>query len=585
MRVGSGLRASASALSLSMVLASAAIAQDVKSVPRNRTLISQGWDYYNQVPAPTNFNPYSGPLLHQRNSLHYTVAEFLFYPNHNTGEITPWQAESFRYNDGFTELTVKLRDKVAWSDGKPFTADDVVFTIDMLKSVAPDLVLSSAVKEWVAKAEALDPLTVRITLNKPGPRFARDMLADGAAGRLTIVPKHVWSGQDPRTFTFYDPQKGWPLGTGPYKVVKSDSGSILYDRRDGWWALDAKLVDRLPGPERIVYKPATVDAMPQLFTNNELDVGRALQVGAFEAAKARNPGLVSWNKAGPVWGAPDGCTFRLVFNAQKPPFDKPAVRRAFNAAINRDEIVDLAYEGSMPKTVLPFSSYGGMKAYTDKLGDLVAGSGVGTFSLDTVKKLLSAEGFTNTGGTWSKPGGGEWPVTILTQQGNPIAPVITQELKKAGFNTVFQAVSDAAFADATNTGNFETALAVHCGSIYDPWQTLEHFHSKYVADEGKKGSNPRALTRYKNPKLDALLNKMEAVSPSPEDADYMALVREATQIYLQDMPQVTLAEEQHVVTFNTTYWSGYPSAQDPYVAPYLPWEGFARVIHRLKATR
>jgi len=106
-----------------------------------------------------------------------------------------------------------------------------------------------------------------------------------------------------------------------------------------------------------------------------------------------------------------------------------------------------------------------------------------------------------------------------------------------------------------------------------------------VAEEGKKGSNPRALTRYKNPKLDALLNKMEAVSPSPEDANYMALVREATQIYLQDMPQVTLAEEQHVVTFNTTYWSGYPSAQDPYVAPYLPWEGFARVIHRLKAAR
>ncbi len=36
------------------------------------------------------------------------------------------------------------------------------------------------------------------------------------------------------------------------------------------------------------------------------------------------------------------------------------------------------------------------------------------------------------------------------------------------------------------------------------------------------------------------------------------------------------------LTFNTTYWTGFPSAKDPYVAPYLPWEGFNLVVHRLK---
>ena len=39
------------------------------------------------------------------------------------------------------------------------------------------------------------------------------------------------------------------------------------------------------------------------------------------------------------------------------------------------------------------------------------------------------------------------------------------------------------------------------------------------------------------------------------------------------------------MTFNTTYWTGYPSAKDPYVAPYPPWEGFAMVIHRLQPTK
>jgi len=65
----------------------AAQAQDLPNVPRDRTLISQGWDYYNQVPSPTNFSPYAGVLLHQRNNLHYTVNEMLFYTNHNDNKI------------------------------------------------------------------------------------------------------------------------------------------------------------------------------------------------------------------------------------------------------------------------------------------------------------------------------------------------------------------------------------------------------------------------------------------------------------------------------------------------------------------
>jgi len=61
----------------------------VRNVPRNRTLVSQGWDLYNQLPNPTNFNPYAGTLLHLRNVLHYTVMENLFYTNYATGEIIP----------------------------------------------------------------------------------------------------------------------------------------------------------------------------------------------------------------------------------------------------------------------------------------------------------------------------------------------------------------------------------------------------------------------------------------------------------------------------------------------------------------
>lgn len=564
-------------------LADIAAAQDLKTVPRNRTLISQGWDFHNQVPSPTNFSPYAGVLLHQRNSLHYSVNEMLFYTNHNTNEIIGWQAERFDYSADFKEITIKLRDGVTWSDGKPFTAEDVVFTVDMLKSVAPTLIMSSAIKEWVASASAVDKLTVKLTLTKPGPRWAQDFLATGQAGRFVVVPKHIWDGQDAKTFGFFDLAKGWPVGTGPYKVVKSDSGSIIFNRLDKWWAVDAKRVPALPAVERIVYRPATVEALPQLFANGEIDIGRALQVGNFEAAKARNARIESWNTKGPNWGAPDGCTFRLVFNNQKAPFDDPAVRRAFNHAINRDQIVDLAFEGSMPKALMPFASYGGVQAFTKPLQDIVTAAKIDAFDIKQTEALLTAKGFKKgANGKWALPSGEAWPVTIHAQQGDPIPPVLTRQLQAAGFDAVFRANQDSAFFDGLSTGSFEAATFVHCGSVYDPWQTLEHFHSKYAAKPGEKGTNPRAPTRYSNPELDALLDKMEARRPSASDASYMELVRAATTIILRDLPQLTLAEEMHAVTVNTTHWTGFPTAADPYVAPYLPWEGYNLIIHRLK---
>jgi ABC-type oligopeptide transport system substrate-binding subunit len=67
----------------------------------------------------------------------------------------------------------------------------VVFTIDMLKSVAPDVVMSAAIKDTVAKAEAVDKLTARIMLTRPAPRWAQDTLASGQAARFVVVPEHI----------------------------------------------------------------------------------------------------------------------------------------------------------------------------------------------------------------------------------------------------------------------------------------------------------------------------------------------------------------------------------------------------------
>ena len=570
---------------LHQAMGTPALAQSLPDVPRNRTLITQGWDYYNQVPSPNNFNPYAGVFLHQRNSLHYTVSENLFYTNHNNNKIVPWQASGYEYNKDFTEITVKLRDGVTWSDGQPFTAEDVVFTFGMLRLAAPDIVMSSAIKEWVASETVIDKLTFKLKLNKPGPRWVADFLATGQGARFVTVPKHIWKDQNPRTFGFFDLQKGWPVGTGPYKMVKADTGSIIYDRRATWWAATAKLAT-MPAIERIIYRPATADALTQLYANGEVDMGRSLLAGNFEAAKARNPKLTSWNASGPVWGGADGCTFRLVFNTQKAPFDSVEVRQAINSAISRDQIVSLAFEGSMPKASMPYSSYGTMKVYTSQMQDMINAAAVDKQDLRKSETLLKAKGFNKAAdGKWKLPDGQPWALTIVTPMGDAIGPVLARQLQSAGIDTVFRSTQDAAYWEGIGAGNFDAAIGFHCGSLYDPWQTLEHFHGKYLASPGQKVANIRAFSRYNNPTLNEMLDKMEARQPSAQDAEYMKLVREATKVVLTDLPQITLAEELHTLVFNTTYWTGWPSAQNPYTAPYPPWEGFNFVIHNLKPTQ
>ena len=91
-----------------------------------------------------------------------------------------------------------------WSDGQPLNADDVVFTIEMLQGHAPDLWHSAELNEWVKDVKKVDDLTVQFDLSKPNPRFQLDYFSVRIWGGVSVLPKHIWEGQDPSTFTNAD---------------------------------------------------------------------------------------------------------------------------------------------------------------------------------------------------------------------------------------------------------------------------------------------------------------------------------------------------------------------------------------------
>ncbi len=557
----------------------------LRDVPRNRTLVITHWSdsYRTQHDNVENFNWWLPGNSHARHASEKGLIEFLFYTNLNEGNIIPWLGESFEYNDSLDAIDVKIREGAKWSDGVDFTAHDVKFTIDMVRTNAPDLNRSTHWNDMISEVVVHDDYNLTIHLSRPDPRFFQVQFGFGWENHTPIVPKHVWENEDPLTFNNYDPEKGWPLGTGAYRLALSTPEVQIYDRRDDWWASEIGFHDS-PMVERIQYIPvANDDIAGQLYINNQLDAGPPLLKGTFEAAKGFNDALRSWNFEGPVWGAPDGCNFVLILNNQKTHFSSTDVRWAINHAINRDEITGLAYEGGVPSVVVPISSYG-VKQYLPLMQDILDKYDAGNHSLEKVDERMTTAGYSkDSEGFWTKDGERVEITLEIPSWMRPQGPFLEKQLQAGGFDAVFKQGEPATIGDRLRLGETEVVW-VQCGSINEPYDTFKSYHSKNSGPPGEVYQGAVQGGRYENPEMDAILDEMEAMLHSPDDPRYVELARGAMELFLRDMPVIHIAEELHVIVHNTHYWQGWPGVEDPYVAPYPPWNGWYQITLNLEPT-
>ncbi len=154
--------------------AAPAAVEGLKEVPREKSFVAMFGGDGTQFTDVGLGNPYAAGYSHQMGGA--SMVEPLFYYAVFSDELIPWLATDYAYNDDYTELTVNLREGTNWSDGEPFTAEDVAFTVQMLLDNTPILANSSRTAQDVASVEAVDDLTVKFTLNGPRPRFFFDML-------------------------------------------------------------------------------------------------------------------------------------------------------------------------------------------------------------------------------------------------------------------------------------------------------------------------------------------------------------------------------------------------------------------------
>jgi peptide/nickel transport system substrate-binding protein len=526
-------------------------------------------------------NPYvqaSDALI--SDGVHELVFEALFYTNYQSGETEPWLAESFEYGDGNKSVTLNLRDDVTWNDGKPFTADDVVFTLEQIKKAKAPY-RAANIQAAVKSVKALSPTQVEITLNAPNPRFVQSELSSYVyTANFIPMPKHIFQGKKFDTFAFFDLGKGWPVGTGPYTLTKIDATSSTLTRNEDWWAAKAGVED-LPAPSRVIYTtPGPEDSAVSSLETNKVDyVGQSVPtVAGFISARKQNPNLVNWD--GDL-GWVDPCPFSLTINTKNKPWDDPDMRWGLNAAIDKDQFSQLFNTPGEPTpSRSTYPEYPQLAELLDANQDLFDTYPTLEHDVSKSDEIFTSKGYTKQDGVWTKDGK---PLTLKLNLFNPAAlgPVwgdaaqlLNQQFKAAGIKVDLQPGDFNLVASNRAEGKFDAQSWFECGSVTDPWATLNRYTDAPGNDNAGKWSNAE---------FEKIVAQMGELPPG--DEQIQDLFKQAMEIWLKELPVIPLVQRPTPIVMNQTYWKNWPTAENAYTDP-APWGmNFHQVITQLESAR
>lgn len=247
-------------------------------------------------------------------------------PSAEYGLIAEWVS----YPDDFSSATFQLRPQARFHDGKPITADDVVFTLGAIKKASPNYAFYY---KNVVKVEKEGDHRVTFLFDIKGNRELPLIVSE-----MPVLPKHYWEGMGANGER-RDLNKSTlevPLGSGPYRVKDVDAGrTISYQRVPDWWAKDLPVAKGQWNFDEIRFSYYR-DRVPafEAFKAGNLDLWRESSAKNwatgfdFDAAKR---GLVKLERLPVATVAPMQA---FVFNTRRPQFADPRVRRAFNLAFD-----------------------------------------------------------------------------------------------------------------------------------------------------------------------------------------------------------------------------------------------------------
>jgi len=246
-------------------------------------------------------------------------------PQNTMDGILPELAESWSWSQDRTRLTFKLRDGVTWHDGKPFTAEDVKCTFDLLTGKAKERFRLNARAGWytnLADVTTNGKLEATLVLKRPQP----SILAMLASGYTPMYPCHVPPAK----------MRTDPIGTGPFMLKEyKRNESIVVVKNPKYWRKDRPYLD---GIEYQIISNRSTALLSFVSGKVDMTFPFEMTIPLVRDIKQQMPTAI-------CEVVPTNVSTNLLVNQKVAPFDNPEIRRAAALTMERVDFSRIMTEG------------------------------------------------------------------------------------------------------------------------------------------------------------------------------------------------------------------------------------------------
>jgi len=594
--------------------------------PRVETLIVEHLN--GRIGNPTQMNLYQEGLQRGQGLVQVAYSQ-LWDIDTSTGKQFPALASTMpqALNADYTKFRFGIRQGMAWSDGAPFTAEDVVFTMNMILG-NPKIPYSAYLTTVIKSATKVDDYTVEVETVKPYPRLTEALGSVIVASGFWPMPEHIWKNVDPVTYMNFPPVT---IGAYRYKAHDPNGFWVMWERRDDWQKTDASILKGEPKPKYIVFRAFGPDEKRVIaMVQNDVDILTDVSPESWDLIREKSPKSRVWMDKFPWANMNDPCQRGIAFNTTIAPYDKPEVRWALALATNIEAVSISTFSGMLrfspimsppiqvimdtyDKPMVPqleaFKLPDGYAPFDPDVAPRLADRlrkngvenipsdptavrdlfGVGWWKFDVAEagKLLESVGFKRgAGNRWMLPDGTPWKMTINAPnnfeiESQRLAFAVANEWKKFGIDVAVQQLEGGAFVSANATGNFQVgSYWPSCAISANIFPRLEYWHKRNVRPTGTPSAVNRE--RYSDDAVSAALDKLSALtSDDPKNIEYS---KELLTAFLKGMPFIHMVGTSKFVPVNETYWTNYPTSANAYEGPWWWWANFKYILPHFQPT-
>lgn len=472
-------------------------------------------------------------------------------------EIVPDLAESWKTSPDGREITFTLHDGAQWSDKKPMTAQDAAWTINTIVTFAegPTGQMAPTV-EGVEEATAPDPTTLVVRYDEPHGN-ALDLIASG----LPVLPQHIWEKQaagDGRGLRTFAPegQSGGMVSGGPFLLKDyKRRGTTVYTPNPSFY-----------GPK------SNADAVALTFYTNADSMLEDLTSGKLEMVESVPTGgvrAISDRKGINVVTSDSGLQADLFVNAnpRKPTHRElldPRVRRALALCVDRQQIIDVIFNGYATTVETLVGTLGGEFQNTD-LGPTERDCAEANRILDGLGYRRNSDGVRVVPATGSEPEHKMDYDAVTVGQGEAYNVDRTVEILRTGFEEIGVRLTQKTIGDETATWTHLTGAdcdpATSTG--YTSWDLNVSYSVAEIDPVNTLSGELKAswcawnFTGSDNAEYDSLY-RQATVEIDPDKR--RQILWQMQKIYHDSGATISLAEEQEINAYSTK-WTGFTPAE------------------------